>query len=303
MFASMAVTSALRRRTPHIHALRIRLIRSCMDECDAQLGAHQRQMLGAVVGAVIDVQALRQSTAHQRMLEHRQERGGVLGQGERGVGHHAGGVVEEGDEVGLAPGAPGDGHGRTMHDIAHPQLAGVREGEAAPIGGRGGIGALAHQALAREQAMHARHGQHQLVGQRSAGACLRDDAAHRQCRVLLLDRDQQLGHVVGDLARPAAVGTRLGAQRIEAAGAVALEPVADGLGGDAGAGGAGDGVLAHRLLVDALVQPRGARRQAREFGNHAVAEQGYGMAVIGGGCVGHGVGLWCTGRDDRGARR
>ena len=58
-----------------------------------------------------------------------------------------------------------------------------------------------------------------------------------------LDGDQQLGNVGRQAARLAAIGARFGIERVEPTLAVVVEPVADGLGGDAGALRAGDGVL------------------------------------------------------------
>ena len=49
-------------------------------------------------------------------------------------GDDAGGVVDEGDEGALSPRSPVAELG-PVHDIAHPQLAGVAEGEAAPSWG------------------------------------------------------------------------------------------------------------------------------------------------------------------------
>ena len=49
-----------------------------LDERDAEPGAHQGEVLGAIVRAVVDVQALRQAAAHQRLLEDGQERLRVL---------------------------------------------------------------------------------------------------------------------------------------------------------------------------------------------------------------------------------
>ena len=55
----------------------------CVDPDDAERGADQRELLGAVVGPVLDIQALRHAAADQRLLEHRQEGDGVLGARER----------------------------------------------------------------------------------------------------------------------------------------------------------------------------------------------------------------------------
>ena len=58
-----------------------------MDERDAELGTHQGELLGPVVRTVVDVQAQRQPPSDEGVFEHRQERGGVLGEGDdaRGV--------------------------------------------------------------------------------------------------------------------------------------------------------------------------------------------------------------------------
>jgi len=77
-----------------------------MNQGDAQFGAHQPQMAGAVVGAVVDIEALTVAPTQQRLLEHGQKRPGIFGEGKSGRGDHPGGVIEEGDEIGLAPLAP-----------------------------------------------------------------------------------------------------------------------------------------------------------------------------------------------------
>ena len=164
---------------PAFHfALALRAMGPGVDEGHTELGAHQRQVLGAVVGAVVDIQALRQAAAHQRLLEHRQEGGGVLGQGKGGIGHHPRGVVYESDEVSLAPGAPLDVHGRAVHHVAHPQLAGTRKGEAAPVIARRCVGALAHQSLAHQQTVDRGGGQRHVGGNLLARAGVLDDGAH-----------------------------------------------------------------------------------------------------------------------------
>ena len=114
--------------------------------------------------------------------------------------------------------------------------------------------------------------------------------------MLLFDGDEQFGDLIGHAPWAAAISSHLGQQRIEATGAVALEPVTDGLGGDPRARGAGDVVVARRLLGNARVKPFGAGLDAHEFGNHAVAKQGNGVAVIGVD-VGHGAQLLGDGPD------
>ena len=61
-----------------------------VDERNPELGAHEGELVRAVVGTVIDVKSQRKSPAGERALEHRQERGGALGEVEGGEGEHAG---------------------------------------------------------------------------------------------------------------------------------------------------------------------------------------------------------------------
>ena len=128
-----------------------------MDERDAELGAHERELLGAEVGPVVDVQPGGQAAAGDGLFEHGQERGGVLRVGEDGEGDDAGGVVDKRDEEGLAAPARVADLG-AVHHIAHPKLAGVAEGESSPVGGDGLTGAFVEQALTREQPVHGRGG-------------------------------------------------------------------------------------------------------------------------------------------------
>ena len=58
------------------------------------------------------------------MFARRQRR---VGEGEGGVGDDAGDVVDEGDQVGLAA-APAVGDVGVVHDVAHPQFAGMAVG-------------------------------------------------------------------------------------------------------------------------------------------------------------------------------
>src|SRR6266542_7172630 len=67
--------------------------------------------------------------AQHRLLQHRQEGGGGLAEGEGGVGHHPRRVVDERDEVGLALLA-GDRDGGPVHHVAHPEIPGLLEDEA-----------------------------------------------------------------------------------------------------------------------------------------------------------------------------
>ena len=123
------------------------LVGAGVDEGDAELGAHERELLGAVVRPVVDEQSHRESPARDGLFEHGQERGGVLRVGEGGEGNHPGGVVDECNEVGLSAPAP-VADLRPVHDIAHPQLAGVAVGEASPVGGDGVAGTSVEQPFA-----------------------------------------------------------------------------------------------------------------------------------------------------------
>ena len=228
----------------------------------------------AVVGTVVDVEPQRKPAAGERALEHRQERGGALGEVEGGEGEHAGGIVDEGHEEGLSASAP-IADLRSVHDIAHPQLAGVAEGEASPVDGDGLAGAFVEKAFAREQPMHCRGSQRALD---PALARCADEGVDRERGLLGLQPHEQLGDVGGQAAGPAAVDTGLRIQRLEAAAAVQRQPIADGLGGDAGAPRAGDGVGVVGLLTQPLADARCARGEMGEVGNEPVAEQSHGLA-------------------------
>ena len=168
-----------------------------MDQGDAELGAHQREMLRAVIGAVVHVQALWNAAAHERLLEYRQERLGVLRHRKCAVGNHAGGIVEEGDEIALAPCAPGDCDAGTMHDIAHPELAGMDEGEAPPIlvthlGAR-----FVHQTCTTQEAVHGGGRQRARFGRRTAVLHGANQLRDREVGLLVLQAHQCIGHRLG----------------------------------------------------------------------------------------------------------
>ena len=245
-----------------------------VDERDAELGAHEGELVRAVVGTVVDVEPQRKSPAGECALEHRQERGGALGEVEGGEGEHAGGIVDEGHEEGLSASAP-IADLRSVHDIAHPQFAGVAESEASPVDGDGLAGAFVEKAFAREQPMHRGGSQRALD---PALARRADEGVDRERGLLGLQPHEQLGDIGGQTARPAAVDTGLRIQRLEAAAAVQRQPVADGLGGNAGAPRAGDGVGVVGLLTQPLADARCARGEMGEVGNQPVAEQSHGLA-------------------------
>ena len=238
-----------------------------MHQHDAELRTHQGELAGAVGGAVVDIQALRQAAADQRVLEHGQEGLDVLGHGEGGEGDDPGGVVDEGDEVGLAT-APAVADLGPVHDVAHPQLAGLAEGEAAPVG--------AVRRLAVEQPLAAQQPVHGGRGERVTDALLggrADDRAHRPGRVVGLQRDQALGDLGRQPPGLPAVGARLGVESLEAAIAVVPDPVPHGVGGDTGPVGSGDGIGLAGLLAKPVADALRAQRQMHQIGDHAVSEE------------------------------
>ena len=260
------------------------LVGTRVDEGDAELGAHQGELPGPVVGAVVDVESRGQASAQDRLLEHRQEDRGVLGEGEGGEGDDAGGVVDEGDQVGLAA-AAAVGDGRAVHDVAHPQLAGVSVGEAPSVGHRL-LGPPVEEAFAGEQAVDGRRREIQVRGDITPAGGV-DDGAHGEGRVAGLDGDQEFGDVRRHAAGAAPVAAGPGMQGVEAALAVALEPVADGLGGDAGARRAGDVVVLGGLGAQPSADAGRAARQVGEVGDEAVPEQRHGLPGVVVGCVRH----------------
>ncbi len=111
------------------------LVRSGVDQGDAQGGADQPQVVAAVHASVVAVQPPRDAASQQRLFERVLEAGRVFGEVEASEGHQAGGVVDEGVQVGLgAPAPPGNEQPGTVHHVGHPQIAGVGMGEGHGIG-------------------------------------------------------------------------------------------------------------------------------------------------------------------------
>ena len=74
-----------------------------MDERHAEFGADEREVAGAIRAAVVDVEPLGNAAAQDRPLEDGQEGGDRLAAREGRVRDHAGGIVEQRDEVRLVP--------------------------------------------------------------------------------------------------------------------------------------------------------------------------------------------------------
>ena len=132
---------------------------------------------------------------------------------EGGEGDGPGGVVDERDEVGLSPSTPIADLG-AVHDIALPALAGVAEGEPAPVGGDGFIGMLVEESFAREQPVHGRGREGVLDAALASGL---DEGIDRQRAVLGLERDELLGDLGGQAPGLAPVGAALWVQGVEPA--------------------------------------------------------------------------------------
>jgi hypothetical protein len=160
-----------------------------------------------------------------------------------------------------------------VHDLAHPQLTGLLEGKPAPVGIPMGL-LLVHQPMASEQAMHRRWRQREILGHLGTFARLADDQLHRKLRIGLLGRKPHLDYRWRERACLAAVGTWFRQQRIEAPAAVALQPIAQRLGGHPRSGAPGEGVFACGLLFNECMQPLGSGGQVHEIGdNKAISWQ------------------------------
>ena len=155
-------------------------------------------------------------------------------------------------------------------------------GEASAVGDRL-VGVALEEPLAGEQAVDG--GRREVdVGGNVLPPCFADHGAHGERGVGRLHGDQRFGDLGGQPAGTAAVGAWPGMQGVEAAAAVEAQPVAEGLGGDAGAVGAGDVVVAFGLGAQPGADARGAGWQVDEVGDEAVAEQRHGLpeVVVGG---------------------
>ena len=267
------------------------LIGTGVDKRDAELGAHECELLGAVARPVVDVEPSRESPACDGLLEHGQERGGALRVGEGGEGEDAGGIVDKCNEEGLSAPAP-VGDLRSVHHVAHPQLPCVAVGEASPVGGGGLVWASVEQPFARKQPVHGRGREGVLDAARAGGL---DEGFDRQCGLLGLQGDEPFGDLGGQAPGLAAVGAGLRVQRLEPAGAIQAEPVAHGLDGDAGAPRAGDDVGALGLLVQGAADVSAAQGQAEHVGNQPIAEERHGFAQLFVGVV-HGLSPRLRGR-------
>src|SRR5690606_33411506 len=168
--------------------LSLRLIRASVDEGDTQPGAHQSEVLRAIHGPVIDVQALGSTAADNTPLEYRQKGAGLLVEREGGVRDQTSGVVEQPEQIGFALAFGIADDRRPVHHVAHPKLARHLETETTPIL-RLGAG-LRHQSVATEQPMHRRRGQNDLGRDLAAGSGTLDDLLDAQLSPVVLDHQE-----------------------------------------------------------------------------------------------------------------
>ncbi len=215
----------------------------------------------------------RRAAAEHGLLQHRQEGGGALGEGEGGVGDHPRRVVDERDEVRLALLA-GDGDGRAVHDVAHPQVARLLEGEAPVVLGRRLARLLRHEPGAGEQPVYRARCERQALGDLPGGERLADDELDRELALLVLDRDEEIRDLPRQRVRLAVIGAHPGPERVEAALAIGPEPVPDRLRRDPPPERAGDPVVDVGLLPEPLVEPLRAARKVHEVPDHPEAKQG-----------------------------
>jgi hypothetical protein len=161
----------------------------------------------------------------------------------------------------VAPAIVGVVDARAVHDVAHPELVGRVEGEAAPVLRGRLVHPARHETLAAQQPMHGGRRQHDL--RRHALLLARGGDHHRDTegRVGLLERTELVGDGLWQGAHLPAVAPRLRLERVEAAAPVGIEPIAQRLGGHVAARAPGDVVLALGLVTQPPVQRAVARRQ------------------------------------------
>jgi hypothetical protein len=115
---------------------------------------------------------------------------------------HPRGIVDKRDQVGLALDPLADHHARAVHDVAHPQLAALGEGEAAPVADRRPRRRVLSISPWRASSRCTVEGGSGRSSGTSGSARLADDQLHGQRRVGLLGRQQRLGHRRRQLGAP-----------------------------------------------------------------------------------------------------
>ena len=128
--------------------------------------------------------------------------------------------------------------------------------------------------------MHRRRRQLQLCRHLPGCTRLVDDHPDRQRPLVVLDRAQEIGHLLRDRTGLPEIAADLGQEPIEAILPVVLEPVANRLGGHPGAQRAGDLVILGRLPGQQPSQPALTTRPMQQIRDEAIAEQRDGVSAV-----------------------
>ncbi len=259
----------------------LRHVRPAVNQGYAELGAHQFQVVRAVHGAVVHVQALAQSPTADGLLQDGKKGRRVFRKSEGRERHHPRRIVNERDQIRLVPPLSLDGYRHRVHHVAHPQLVRLLEGEVPPVFARRLLGTLRHQPLPRQQPVHCRGRQFEIGWYLTRGPCGIDHHPHRQFLLVLLEHTQKVGHLLRDRPCLPLIRTRLRAQSLETALAPRAQPASQGLGCDSGAARAWDRVAFRRLLLEPGVRPRFARLHVGQIGDQSVAEERHIVTSVG----------------------
>ena len=197
-----------------------------VDQCRAQRGADHGQMPATEAGAEVHVQAPGDAPALHRLAQHLQERRSPLVEVELAVGDDPGGVVEGGEQVGLAQTPALVADCRSVQAVGLPEITG--KGECEPPQVLLWPLLLAdHQPLAGEQPVQGRGRQRNLRRHGARLPRLPDHLADAQFGSVRLDRQHRLDHFRRHPPRLRAVAAALRQQPLEAALPVEPEPVVD----------------------------------------------------------------------------
>ncbi len=191
-----------------------------------QAGAGQLEGGGDEDLAIIHVDLVRQPVAQRRPLERLFQLEVALGEEESGVGHQAGGVVDEGNEVGAAhlPRVGGIGQIRAILEIALPELIAVRFLKAPGATGKW-AGSARHDAHPAQVPVEGGAGDGPWREQAFLLQNLQD-RAHTARGQFLFQRNGSVEHVRGHGLHQSAVPTMARGQRLQPARVI--EPPASG---------------------------------------------------------------------------
>ena len=129
--------------------------------------------------------------------------------------------------------------------------------------------------------MHRRRRQARSGRNQAALARGGDQHQHAEGRRLLLQRAERVGDGLRQRARPAEIATRPGLERVEAAAAIGVEPLAQRARRHAPARGARNVVLPVGLLLEPGVERAVAGAHVAQIGDEAVAEERDGVGMGG----------------------